>query len=291
MFLRRSPAPRRMRSRSALKSSLPRYCPNVSVSPRRTRGSRRRSVMNSAELLFRFLSLLSATLDPPLRVRHALYRAVRVPRRALFNRVRHRLSCGPLHVLDEHAPVRARTSHIRELYAQLVSLAPGSIGGVQLPIIRIFGLPVFPFGHARIQNIAFLVEYLLDNVSGLVSPPPYDPAQLVYVLLFDLHASKGTRGLLALYFTGLSKSVPCHVCHVPGLVPGSLHGPTYLIVGLVERAASRSLRLIGYLIAYVAGSLFRFADLACCILRPLGDTVHVLLDHPVKDLWVRVDGS
>src|ERR671920_81071 len=266
MFLRRSPAPFRIRSRSDLKSSLPRYCPSVSVSPRRTRGSRRRSVMNSAELLFRFLSLLSATLDPPLRVRHALYRAVRVPRRALFNRVRHRLSCGPLHVLDEHAPVRARTSHIRELYAQLVSLAPGSIGGVQLPIIRIFELPVFPFGHARIQNIAFLVEDLLDNVSGLVSPPPYDPAQLVYVLLFDLHASKGTRGLLALYFTGLSKSVPCHVS---GLVPGSLHGPTYLIAGL----------------------LCRFANLARCIFRPLGGTVHVLLDNPVKDLWVRVDGS
>src|ERR671916_258947 len=67
MFFRRSPAPRRMRSRLVLNSSPPRY-----LRPRRTHGSERRSAMISAELLLKSLSF-SVTPDPPLTPLHILY--------------------------------------------------------------------------------------------------------------------------------------------------------------------------------------------------------------------------
>src|SRR5215210_3944763 len=112
MLLRRSPAPCRRRSRSALNSSPPRY-----LSPRRTRGSERRSAMISAELLFKSLSLLSA-MPYLLLHRSADREAMRTTRRALvLGRVRRRCFRGPLHILDEDAPAGARTSHTGELHA------------------------------------------------------------------------------------------------------------------------------------------------------------------------------
>src|SRR5215208_1543705 len=196
MFLRRSLAPRRIRSRSALNSSPPRYCPNVSVSPLRTRGSVRRSAINSAELLLTSLLLtslfLSVTPRSPSYCCVYKYRAGTTRRRGPYSRRSCWLLSDLLHVLDKDAPAGARTLHIGEVHAQLASLAPGGVRGVHLPVV--FGLQVSRlFGHARVRNVAFSVEHLLDDVPGLVSRPSHDLASLVYVLLFDLQAAKRAR--------------------------------------------------------------------------------------------------
>src|SRR5918995_694035 len=138
MLLRRSPAPRRIRSRSALNSSPPRYCPSVSVSPFRTRGSVRRSAINSAELLLTSLLLtslfLSVTPGSPSLLLCVLYRAGTSKRGGPCSRRSRWLLSGLLHVLDKDAPAGARTPHTGEVHAQLASLAPGGVRGVHLPV-------------------------------------------------------------------------------------------------------------------------------------------------------------
>src|SRR5918998_3358548 len=229
MFLRRSPAPRRMRSRSALKSSLPRYCPSVSVSPRRTRGSVRRSVMNSAELFLKFLSLFSAMLGPLLTPLHALYRAgENTTEKIVWSLRRHRPPCGSLHVFDEDTTVGARTPDLGEIHAQLARLAPGGVRSVHFPGVLVLGPPVFflLFRCARVQDVAFVIEHLLDDVPELISRPPHDSASVVYVLLLDLEVGEATRRLLAHYTVGLIRD---RICYASWLVRGARRGRSLLL--------------------------------------------------------------
>src|SRR5918994_1701299 len=252
MFLRRSPAPRRTRSRSALNSASPRYCPSVSVSPRRTRGSRRRSVMNSAELFLKFLSLFSAMLDPLLTPLHALYRAGENTTEKIVRSLRHRPSCGSLHVFDEDTTVGARTPDPGEIPTQLARLAPGGVRSVHFSGVLVLGPPVFCllFRCARVQDVAFVIEHLFDDVPKRISRPPYDSASVVYVLLLDLEVGEAVRRLLTHYTVGLILN---RICYASWLVRGAPRG-TYLLLGgspasafhravLVPRAPAEDLRV------------------------------------------------
>src|ERR671910_3642663 len=241
MFLRRSPAPRRMRSRSALISSLPRYCPSVSVSPRRTRGSRRRSVMNSTELFLKFLSLFSAMLDPLLTPLHALYRAGENTTEKIVWSLRHRPSCGSLHVFDEDTTAGARTPDLGEIHAQLARLAPGGVRSVHFSCVLVCVLVLDPpiffllFRCVRVQDVAFVIEHLLDDITELISRPPHDSASVVYVLLLDLEVGEATRRLLAHYTVGLIRD---RICYASWLVRGARRG-RYLLLGRSPASAFR----------------------------------------------------
>src|SRR5215211_440433 len=244
MFLRRSPAPRRIRSRSALNSSPPRYCPNVSVSPFRTRGSVRRSAINSAELLL--TSLLLASLFLSVTPGSPSYCCV--------------YSIGPERLGAEAPTLGGVAGYLAAFSTSLTRTRPPE----PVPLTSERFTPSSP-ALRRAASVAFTSPSSSDSRS------PASSGMLEFETLPSPSSTSSTT------FPDSSRARPCRVAEPVRSPP---HGPAFLLAGLVERTARCLLGLVGYPVARVAGSLCRFADLACRIFRPPRRPARIVLDIP-----------